>query len=62
MATANLLRERLAETITRGWSELEFASISVLTVVESNLPVPPPRQSSEDDERHGPRSPFDYPL
>ncbi len=41
MAAAGFLRERLAETITRGWGELEFAAVSLLTDAESGLPVPP---------------------
>ncbi len=41
MAAAGFLRERLAETIARGWGELEFAAISLLTDTESGLPVPP---------------------
>lgn len=43
MAAAGLLRERLAETIARGWGELEFAAVSLLTDAESGLPVPPDR-------------------
>jgi hypothetical protein len=41
MAAAGFLRERLAETIARGWGELEFAAVSLLTDTESGLPVPP---------------------
>ena len=41
MAAAGFLRERLAETIARGWGELEFAAVSLLTDAESGLPVPP---------------------
>ena len=43
MAAAGLARQRLAETIARGWGELEFAAVSLLTDAESGLPVPPGR-------------------
>lgn len=45
MAAAGLARERLAGTIARGWGELEFAAVSLLTDAESGLPVPPGRPS-----------------
>ncbi|CAG0984233.1 3-hydroxyisobutyrate dehydrogenase [Rhizobiaceae bacterium] len=47
MAAAGLLRERLAETIARGWGELEFAAVSLLTDAESGLPVPHGRLSTK---------------
>jgi len=43
MAAASLLRERLVETIARGWGDLEFAAVSLLTDAESGLTVPPQR-------------------
>lgn len=50
MAAAGFLRERLAETIARGWGDLEFAAVSLLTDAESGLPVPPGRPSSKDGQ------------
>jgi 3-hydroxyisobutyrate dehydrogenase-like beta-hydroxyacid dehydrogenase len=50
MAAAGLLRERLAETIARGWGDLEFAAVSLLTDAESGLPVPPGGPSSKDGQ------------
>lgn len=40
MAAAGLLRERLAKTVARGWGDLEFAAVALLTDAESGLPVP----------------------
>lgn len=49
MSAASLLRERLVETIARGWGDLEFAAVSLLTDADSGLPVPPGRATSKDD-------------
>ncbi len=49
MAAAALARERLAQTIAKGWGELEFAAVSLLTDAESGLPVPPGRPAREGD-------------
>lgn len=49
MAAAGFLRERLAATIARGWGDLEFAAVSLLTDAESGLPVPPGRAPVRGD-------------
>ena len=50
MAAAGFLRDRLAETMARGWGELEFAAVSLLTDAESGLPVPPGRAPAKGDQ------------
>jgi 3-hydroxyisobutyrate dehydrogenase-like beta-hydroxyacid dehydrogenase len=49
MAAAGFLRDRLTETIARGWGELEFAAVSLLTDAESGLPTPPGRAPAKGD-------------
>lgn len=50
MAAAGFLRERLAETIARGWGDLEFAAVSLLTDAESGLPVASGRAPAKGDQ------------